>query len=772
MFGRLSTISAFILLFANISQAQVADSAQQISDVVIIGNKEQSSVGRIPAAVSSLSATGVYSNRVESPNELTAIVPNFYMPDYGSKLSSAIYIRGIGSRMNESAVGLYVDNAPYLDKSAYDFDFFDIAKIDVLRGPQGTLYGRNTIGGIINIYTPSPLAYQGTKARATYGNANTLDLQALHYHKFGSNLGVSAGISYRQADGFFTNSYNGKPADEMQSIGERVRLDWNITSKLQLSYSLSGEHSAQNGYPYGLVGSTGEVKDISQNDPSNYRRDLVNNSLRLQYNGYGYTLSSTTNYQHMNDHMKMDQDFSSEPVFTLEQMQKQNAISEEILIKSKSEKNYQWLFGAFAFYKKMNTEAPVDLKSGFITQLSQMFPPPTSPVQISIVTDSGSTAQADNIYIPSGFESPTYGFAAYHQSTYNNLIIKGLSATVGLRLDYEKVSLKYGSTSGITARVVAPPTMGGINWYSSAPQPLYDGSCKNYFFELLPKVALQYEFDSKRHRLYATVAKGYTSGGYNTNLFADLVRDKLEPMRSGATITFKRPEDNAAVAKAIYYKPEYSWNYEAGGSANLFTNRLQASASLFYIHTQDLQIAQFVPSGYGRVMKNAGKSESYGAEVSLQGRVGNLSLSADYGYTHAAFTKYQDTSIVTTDGVKDTVPLNYSGSYVPFAPQNTLALTADYTLNLYKKPIDRITFGVQYVGVGKIYFTADNNRSQNFYGLLNGNIRLEKSIFSINIWSKNILDKKYKVFLFESGKNTYAQPGRPLQFGIDLIVKF
>ena len=92
------------------------------------------------------------------------------MPDYGSKLTSPVYIRGIGSRINSPSVGIYVDDVPYFEKAAFDFDFFDIDRVEVLRGPQGTLYGRNTMGGIINVFTKSPLTEKGSKIKLSAGN--------------------------------------------------------------------------------------------------------------------------------------------------------------------------------------------------------------------------------------------------------------------------------------------------------------------------------------------------------------------------------------------------------------------------------------------------------------------------------------------------------------------------------------------------------------------------------------------------------------------------
>lgn len=128
--------------------------------VVIAAPKENRKLREQPTAVTMLSQQDMQANQVNSIKSLTALVPNIFIPDYGSKLTSAIYIRGIGSRINTPSVGLYVDNVPYIDKSAFDFNYADIEGIDVLRGPQGTLYGRNTMGGLIKVHTKSPFSYQ------------------------------------------------------------------------------------------------------------------------------------------------------------------------------------------------------------------------------------------------------------------------------------------------------------------------------------------------------------------------------------------------------------------------------------------------------------------------------------------------------------------------------------------------------------------------------------------------------------------------------------
>ena len=123
-----------------------------IEEVVVIGTpKENRKLRELPAATTVLSQKDMQANQVNSVKRLSGLIPNIFIPEYGSKLTTSIYIRGIGSRINTPAIGLYVDNIPYIDKSAFDFNYSDIERIDVLRGPQGTLYGRNTMGGLIKV---------------------------------------------------------------------------------------------------------------------------------------------------------------------------------------------------------------------------------------------------------------------------------------------------------------------------------------------------------------------------------------------------------------------------------------------------------------------------------------------------------------------------------------------------------------------------------------------------------------------------------------------
>ncbi|MCS2891864.1 Plug domain-containing protein [Parabacteroides faecis] len=159
-----------------------------LNEVVVQSFKQNRDLRLEPLSASSVTGTAIQNKNITSIKEFSSFIPNLFMPDYGSKLTSPVYIRGVGSKINAPSVGLYVDGIPYFEKSAFDFDFAEIDRVEVLRGPQGTLYGRNTMGGIINVYTKSPLKFQGMNASISNGTYGARDYTLSRYAKIGGEI--------------------------------------------------------------------------------------------------------------------------------------------------------------------------------------------------------------------------------------------------------------------------------------------------------------------------------------------------------------------------------------------------------------------------------------------------------------------------------------------------------------------------------------------------------------------------------------------------------
>lgn len=734
-----------------------------IDEVIITSStKETNDLRLLPGSVSILSPQAVSGRQIDALKDISAYVPNLYMPDYGSKMTSAIYIRGIGARSSGQSIGLYVDNVPYLDKSAFDFELNDIQRIEVLRGPQGTLYGRNAMGGIVNIYTLSPFNYQGTKLTLSGGNYGAFKAKASHYRKLSEKVGISLSGYYDRNDGFFVNEYDNTRADKEQSVGGRFKLDWLINPNLKAQYTFNYDHVDQGAFPYGLYNKeTGVVEPIRINDPSSYLRNMLNNSLYLEWKTDKILLSSTTAYQYLKDDMKMDQDYTEKSIFTLNQKQKQYAWSEEVAIKSNDKKNYQWSFGAYGFYNSLKTDGPVMFKEdGLKDVLQKAFDEivegnPKAP-QLTVQGDD-----KNQIYFPGYFETPTFGLAAFHQSTYNNLFTEGLSVTAGIRLDYEKAKLNYDSS---VEDMKIGVSMGGHSMGVFPVETRLEGKTSQDFLQVLPKVSLRYQC-SPTTFTYVSVAKGYKTGGYNVQMFGDLVQ---EYARYDLTSKFmpnaaKKP---AEVEDVAAYKPEHSWNYEMGVRSELIKNRLNAELTLFYMDIKDIQLTTFAKGGSGRMISNGGKADSYGVEVSLRSLL-TTGLTADlnYGFTRATFRDY-----VTLD--KNEVETNYKNNFIPYTPRHTVSLGLQYTKLFRNCWFDQFTVSAQYTGAGKIFWTEKNDISQDFYGVLNGKAGVRKGAVNLNVWSRNITNTDYQAFYFESFDNSFIQKGKPFQIGAEVTVAF
>jgi len=684
----------------------------KLSEVQINSLKE-TSPKQTPVSSTILSSKLINTNQIENVRDLSGLVPNFYIPNYGSAMSTTSYIRGIGSRNSGQSMGLYVDNVPYFEKSTFDFDFYDIRQIEVLRGSQGTLYGRNAEGGLVNIYTLSPLNYQGTKLSVTGGNYGLFNAKGAHYAKLSNNFGVSVSGYYNRDNGFFNNTLTGKNSDASTSYGGRAKLDWNITPDFKAQYTINADHVDQGAFPYGKYDLTTNKTALPNfNDTSSYKRTMVTNSLFLQYKTKDIVFSSTTSHQYYSDDMRMDLDYTAANSMALEQLQKQNAFNEELTLKSITANNYQWSFGATGFLQTVDMNSPLNMKNYHLT-------------------------------IPGLFNTNNKGAALFHQSTFNNILVNGLSLTAGLRLDYENVALDYNT------------------YIDQVPTAKFKGNEQVSFTELLPKVSLKYAW-TDRQFVYATASRGYKTGGFNVQMFSDLLTNA---MMGG--------NQNPDVLKTIMYKPEFSWNYELGGQCLTFNNRLKTSISLFYINVDNMQLAKIFSSTSGRVITNAGQVTSKGLEMSMDAILGGgFSAGLNYGFANATFKNYTDT-LKTYDNRGNGIytPVDYKGKYVPYAPQNTLSLSGTYEHAFKHALIDRLMATVQYTGIGKIYWTEANTVSQDFYSLVNAKVGVNKGAFGLELWAKNLFNNQYNAFYFQSGGN-FGQQGKPMQLGATLKVEF
>ena len=421
-------------------------------------------------SVSIVDSGFVNRHELQSITELTAVVPNFYMPEYGSKQNTPVYIRGVGAKTKGSAVGFYVDGIPHFENSSFDVDMSNIASVTVFRGPQGTLYGRNAIGGIINVTTVSPLTYQGTQLKLGYGSHNDALFQFSHYNKLGSKMGYSVAGGYHYNDGFYRNIFTNRYVDQLKDAYGRVALVWLLDNKWFLRVNSMLDYSNQGGYPYGKYNRlTGETEPINYNRYSSYRRLLSTSGLNISYAGENISFSSQTAFQYIRDRQGIDQDFTSNDTYFVKNRLKQTMLSQEFILKSNNSSRYQWLWGAFAMTQHINNT----VETQYITK--------------------------DNAF-PTHYRIPVNALAIYHQSTIK--LFSGFSFIAGLRWDYENSTLNYLRETYQLSTDGARTEVKNVN--SSL-----------HFNQITPKFALQYQNERNNNSYYFSVTRGYKAGGFN-----------------------------------------------------------------------------------------------------------------------------------------------------------------------------------------------------------------------------------------------------------------
>ncbi len=442
----------------------------ELGEIVISGSKNESKLKQLPTSVSLMTQRTITDDNIQCLSDVTSIAPNLFMPDYGSKLTSPVYIRGIGSRINSPGVGLYVDNVPYFEKASFNFDFFDIERIEVLRGPQGTLYGRNTIGGVINIKTLSPMDFQGFKAKVGVGSYGQYEANAGYYFKGSDNFATSLTALYKHSDGFYTNEYNDKKLDKSDVVSFRHKIIWKPFENFSIENIASYEHSDEGGYPYAIYDSTeNQALPIMYNQPSSYLRNMFSDALVFKYDAEKFQVKLVSSYQMLDDEQSIDQDFTADSTYFVVQDQTQHMQANELIVRSKNNETYNWLFGAFNFTQQFDKTVNVDI-----------FP--------------------SSMKVLKAYDHSIMGNAIFHQS---ELKFGPLTLIGGVRLNFESDKQDYTydmKTGGNTI-------------------PVDDTTATSDFFEVLPKFAVNYRFNGTN--LYTSISRGHKTGGFNSSFDAD-----------------------------------------------------------------------------------------------------------------------------------------------------------------------------------------------------------------------------------------------------------
>lgn len=759
-----------------------------IDEVVVVSQPKEA----LRLRQQSLSSTSVGGFQIQNLGtrdlrELSNYIPNFVMPNYGSRLSSAMYVRGIGSRVNSPAVGIYLDGIPVMSKSAFNLHHYQTSRIDVLRGPQATLYGQNTEGGLVRIYSRNPFEYEGTDLKLSYGSRYYRNVELAHYHRINDHLAFTVAAFNDAQKGFFRNTNTGSRADKYDEAGGKIVLKAKLNRGWNVDLLANYQYVDQNGFPYGKLDlETGKAALPSTTFDGTYLRHSFISGVTVNHTGADYSFASTTSYQYLKDKMNMDSDYLPADYMSILQEQLQNSLTQEFTLKSNRAVGgfWNWTAGGFFSYQWLKTNGPVFFNEG-MTQpignaiqkqmynamlnkmaqgmMAQGMPEMAAKAAAAkVIVKAGGVSMNVNMGAPGLYHTPQWNLGFFHESNFN--ITDRLTATLGLRYDLMHTAIHYDASAYMQMNANVMGKLATFVLDSSLDHEVSDD-----YSQLLPKFGLNLKIDELGSNVYATVSKGYRAGGYNIQMFSDVLQTELNANRSQAMrgdyhITHTE-EDYLRIDKTIAYKPETSWNYEAGAHLNLFDHMLHFDLSAFYMKVTNQQLSVMAGNyGFGRMMVNAGKSHSCGIEAALRGQLfdGRFDWAMSYGYTRSKFDKYVD-----GEG-EDAV--DYKDKYVPYVPQHTMAAMADYRLT------DWLTFGANVNAQGKTYWDNANTYSQKLYAVLGAHIDLNFKAFNVSFWGRNLTDTNYNTFAVDNSatgtKEYFAQRGNPFQCGVDVRFHF
>lgn len=684
----------------------------------------------------SLRRVDLENRHITSVKEFSALAPNFYQPDYGSRMTSSIYVRGFGSRIDQPVVGMNIDGVPVMNKNSYDFELFDIDRVQVMRGAQGVLFGRNTTGGAINIYTMSPLDFQGKRLTLEYGSANSVRLKASHYAKTSETFGWSVGVHYNHSDGYFRNYELGKNCDGGDNAALRLRMQWLPSENLSVDNTLSAGYVDEGGWAYGHYNpETRELAPVAYNDECSYNRFTISDALVVKRYFDNATLSSTTGYQYVDDRMELDNDFLPLDYFSMGQYQKEHSLTQELVVRADDLGAFNLLGGVFGFFKHNRMSAPVHFKQYGIDNL--ILKNANEEYYYGFTGDERELSfEEDNFVIADDFVIPAFGAALFVQgeASFGSFDVKA-----GLRVEYEYSSMSYDSRA--TVHYSTYKDLRDSNELNT----VFKGSRAMDALELLPSLSVSYS--GGWGNLYASARKGFKAGGFNTQLFSDILKQQMMGELVG--------NDQKVDASSTVYAPEENWTYELGTHLSpLESGNLDISAALFHINCRNQQLTVF-PEGEttGRMMSNAGRSFSNGIELAARYVAGPVTLDAAFGYTYAKFIEYNR-------GDAD-----LAGKYLPYAPRETVSANIAYRLPVPRSFANFLVLNVGWNGVGRIYWNEENTLTQPFYGLLSASLVWEKGHWGASLWGKNLLNERYNTFYFRSIGNDFFAQGKPLHFG-------
>ena len=619
----LAVCSVLVTLYAPSHAAAQPPVYVTLPPVTVTAQKEPDDPKNLPVSVTAVLSETLRLGAVDTVSQAGWYAPNIFFNEFTARKLSNPRIRGVGASPSNPGVTSYIDGVPQLNANSSSLEFVDVEQVEFVRGPQSALFGRNALGGVINIASgrPSLKAWTGSVI-APFGNFSSGDVRGVVSGPLvADKLSIGIGMGYTTRDGFTTNDITGNDLDSRSALFGKGQVLWKPNARWEARAVFTGERARDGDYALNDLASLRAKPFHAARDVEGHtHRDVAARTIHVAYAGPQYDVTTTTGFLNWKTEDLTDLDYTPLPLITRNNAEEDFQFTQEVRVASAKAAplvlsdriRMKWQAGVFAFTQNYEQDA-VNNFSPFVLSPLLGFP---------ISQHSPQSALDDR------------GVGVYAQGTWT--IATRLDLIAGVRVDREHKEANLGTFFTPTLEHLPPTSL----------------IADKDFSDVSPQLAIAYRV-APTTNVYGTVARGFKAGGFNA----------------------------ASPTGAEAYDQEHSWNYEGGVKTSALADRLAASVAAFHIHWSDLQVNVpnvLVPGQF--FIGNAAGATSSGVEFELRARPDqSLDLFGAFGFTHARFADGSRSNGVDVSGKKLANAPSYTADFgVQYARplRGTLALTA------------------------------------------------------------------------------------------------
>jgi len=738
------SIVQILLSTTALAVAAPAFAADQIETVVVTARQRSEDIEKVPGQVTAFTSEMIEAKGITSPADFLNAVPNVSFVATQNSGTSFIVMRGISqARNSEPSAAIVVDGVPMTQPAAFNQDLFDIQQIEVIKGPQGALYGRNAIGGAILINTKQPGDEWEGHVTAGYDDGPGWKAQGVAGGPVADDLKVRAAVSYLDTDGWLTNfdtkdQSAERNADPVKDFNARLSAVYTPTENFTADLRLSADLLDTRGLYY-VVPPFGSPhfndpnytdQKIDLNNSGEDDRKIYDAALKLSYNpAMGGSFTSITGYSTVWEILTGDgypfNPFGQSAVgFDYGQAQFLTArtFSQEARYTSSADQRFRWIAGGQLFYTQRYISTGNMYDGAFDSGVQPVYRDPNPQFGIT-----SFDPQSQISFLADGQNQ--LAWAAYVDTSYDITDAVELSANMRYDADHRENT------------TLTPQEFLDANPFTNRQKiPAHTGDKRSHTWDdFQPQVILRWQANDNVN-LYADFSRGFRSGGFNQTGVAQAAEE----------LHFDNVSDQ--------FKAEVANTFEAGFKSEWDDGRIRLNGSGYYTEDFNAYYFVFLATNSTQNLGNIPKVQLAGFDLDLSARLDDfLTLNAGVGYT--------DSEVKRFPGPQSSLVV---GSRAPLVPL--------YTMNIglqYDRPIDEDwTFHtrIDWNRIGDTTFVIPVDSEKNPIArdpvdLVNLRIGLEHGSWQITAWSKNLFDEKYNT---EYSTGGFLFKGQPVSWGFDV----